>query len=170
MPVSGDFEKWLKISGVAALEEGGSTQQVAIGGCSVGSSESRVFPNPVVQARPEPPSPELVELHEVTHLPRADWCEACIAARSREDSYEAAGPKREFPVISLDFMFVKTDGEDAPLATHLVCVDSQSKYVVAVALAAEGGKTLKHAVEEVVGMLTVLGYAKVFCATTRSRP
>ena len=114
-----------------------------------------------MQARPEPPSPELVELHEVTHLPRADWCEACIAARSREDNYEAAGPKREFPVISLDFMFVKTDGEDAPLATHLVCVDSQSKYVVAVALAAKGGKTLKHAVEEVVGMLTVLGYAKV---------
>ncbi|CAE7034963.1 GIP [Symbiodinium sp. CCMP2592] len=117
--------------------------------------------DPVMQARPVPPSPELVELHEVTHLPRADWCEACIAARSREDNYDAAGPKREFPVISLDFMFVKTDGEDAPLATHLVCVDSQSKYVVAVALAAKGGKTLKHAVEEVVGMLTVLGYAKV---------
>ncbi|CAE7220909.1 unnamed protein product [Symbiodinium sp. CCMP2592] len=117
--------------------------------------------DPIVQALPVPPSPELVALHEVTHLPRADWCEACIAARSREDNFEAAGPKREFPVISLDFMFVKTDGEEAPLATHLVCVDSQSKYVVAVALASKGGKTLKHAVGEVVGMLTVLGYAKV---------
>ncbi|CAE7797529.1 RE1 [Symbiodinium sp. CCMP2592] len=117
--------------------------------------------DPRVQALPVPPSPELVALHEVTHLPRADWCEACIAARSREDKNEAAGPKREFPVISLDFIFAKTDGEEAPLATHLVCVDSQSKYVVAVALASKGGKILKHAVEEVVGMLTVLGYAKV---------
>ena len=40
---------------------------------------------PLVDALPNPPSLELVELHEVTHLPRADWCEACIAARSREE-------------------------------------------------------------------------------------
>ncbi|CAE7542324.1 unnamed protein product [Symbiodinium sp. CCMP2592] len=116
---------------------------------------------PLVPALAERPSEELVLLHETTHLPRADWCEACLAARSREDNYDDSGPTREFPVISIDYMFTGTEGEEQPLATHLVVVDSQSKYTQAIAIDGKGGRSLKHCVEEIVRMASALGYPRI---------
>ena len=107
------------------------------------------------------PDAEAIALHEVTHLPRADWCEACVATRSREGNYDEVGPRREYPVIHLDYMFTKTEGEDKPMATHLVCVDSQTKYVQVVALNAKGGSSLKYATQEVVKMIVTLGYNRI---------
>ena len=82
-------------------------------------------------------------------------------SRSREDNYADSQPKREHPVISVDFMFTKTDGQDQPLATHLVCVDSQTKYVHVVALEGKGGNSLKYATKEIVKMTSALGYPRV---------
>ena len=116
---------------------------------------------PLLEALPKPPEPHLVALHEITHMPRAAWCEACVATRSREDNYADSQPKREHPVISVDFMFTKTDGQDQPLATHLVCVDSQTKYVHVIALEGKGGNSLKYATKEIVKMTSALGYSRV---------
>ena len=54
---------------------------------------------PVAQSLPTKPSPDLVALHEITHIPRQDWCESCAAARSREDAFSSSGDpgRRESP-------------------------------------------------------------------------
>ena len=115
---------------------------------------------PLAEALPSPPAPELVALHEISHMPRAPWCEACVATRSREDNYEDGGTtRRENPVISMDYMFTGT--KDNGLATHLVCVDSQSKFVKVVALSGKGGGLLKYATKEVITMTQQLGYSQI---------
>ncbi|CAE7921995.1 unnamed protein product [Symbiodinium sp. KB8] len=115
---------------------------------------------PLAEALPSPPAPELVALHEISRMPRAPWCEACVATRSREDNYEDGGTtRRENPVISMDYMFTGT--KDTGLATHLVCVDSQSKFVKVVALSGKGGSLLKYATKEVITMTQQLGYSQI---------
>ena len=115
---------------------------------------------PLAEALVSPPAPELVALHEISHMPRAPWCEACVATRSREDNYEDVGnTRRENPIISMDYMFTGT--KDNGLATHLICVDSQSKFVKVVALSAKGGNLLKYATKEVIILMQQLGYSQV---------
>ena len=117
---------------------------------------------PLTEALPKPPDdPALIELHEITHMPRAPWCEACVASRSREDNYSDTQPKREFPLISIDYMFTKTEGDEKPLCTHLVCVDSQSKYVHVVGLDRKGGSSLRYATQEILRLTSALGYPKI---------
>ena len=69
------------------------------------------------------------------HLPRADWCEHCQAALSREDAHKEVEPKQEVPIISLDWMFNRTgetESEEHPMTTQLVAVCHSTKYVVCV--------------------------------------
>ena len=116
---------------------------------------------PIQEALTKPPEPHLVALHEIIHTPRPSWCKACVAMRSREDNYTDTKPKRENPVVAVDYMFTKTDGENQPLATHLVCSDSQTKYVHVVALDGKGGSSLQYATRETVKMISVMGYTRV---------
>ena len=62
---------------------------------------------PIPESLPALPDQETIEKHELTHLPRAPWCEACQAAKSREDNFEE-GEKPQRPVFSLDYMFTGT--------------------------------------------------------------
>ncbi|CAE7237023.1 unnamed protein product [Symbiodinium sp. CCMP2592] len=57
---------------------------------------------------PVKPDAQTVMLHELTHIPRMDWCESCQAARSKEDDHPVAEPKRQVNVVSMDFMFNRT--------------------------------------------------------------
>ena len=116
---------------------------------------------PLVPSLAERPSEDLVLLHETTHIPRAPWCEACLASRSREDNYSDALPTREYPILSIDYMFTSTEGEGQPLATHLIIVDSQTKYTQAIAIDGKGARSLKHCVEEIVRMANTLGYTRI---------
>ena len=43
---------------------------------------------PIPESLPALPDQETIEKHELTHLPRAPWCEECQAAKSREDNFE----------------------------------------------------------------------------------
>ena len=113
----------------------------------------------LVNALPERPSEELVLIHETTHIPKAPWCEACVASRSREDNYDDTEPHREFPVVSMDYMFTAT--QDNPLATHLILVDSQTKFVQATAIDGKGNRSLKYCVEDVVRLMNSLGYQRI---------
>ena len=47
------------------------------------------------EKRPEAPSEEERKRHELTHLPKADWCESCSATRSREDDFKTTEKKYE---------------------------------------------------------------------------
>ena len=104
------------------------------------------------------------EVHELTHLPRADWCEHCQAALSREDAHTEVEPKQEVPIISLDWMFNRTgetESEEHPMTTQLVAVCHSTKYVVCVPVRSKAAEDNRPAVEEIVKMASILGYAKV---------
>ena len=113
----------------------------------------------LVDALPERPSEELVLIHETTPIPKAPWCESCIASRSREDNYDDSESHREFPVVSMGYMFTAT--QDNPLATHLILVDSQTKFVQATAIDGKGDRSLKYCVEDVVRLMNSLSYQRI---------
>ena len=113
---------------------------------------------------PQRPDAQTVMLHELTHLPRADWCESCQAALSREDAHREVEPKQEVPTISLDWMFNRTgdnESEEHPLTTQLVAVCHSTKYVICVPVRSKSAEDNKFAVEEIVRMASILGYDKV---------
>ena len=117
------------------------------------------------QALPVRPDPATVALHELTHIPRMDWCESCQATRSREDSHSTKPPVREQPVVSMDFMFNRT-GDDKPepehpMQTHLVVVDQNTKFVLCIPVQSKAAGSLKVAVEEIVKLTSSLGYTKL---------
>ena len=116
---------------------------------------------PVAQSLPTKPSPDLVALHEITHIPRQDWCESCAAARSREDVFSSSGDpgRREYPTVSMDWMFTST--AEGPLATHLIAVDSQTKFVIVIPVEGKGGKSLSYATEEIVRFSSSLGHSRM---------
>ena len=57
-----------------------------------------------MQFKPEPPSEEARLLHEITHLPFANWCSHCVAMKSVPDQHRLVpeGDAREHPTISFD--------------------------------------------------------------------
>ena len=58
----------------------------------------------------EMPNHEAVESHQLTHIPFAPWCRACIAGRCRETPHFRHGGGEETaaatPVVSLDCFFL----------------------------------------------------------------
>eukprot|EP00439_Symbiodinium_sp_Y106_P035123 s8543_g4.t1 len=60
---------------------------------------------PKGEKRPEEPTEEERRKHELTHLPKADWCESCQATRSREDNFEVSEKTNEASLVSMDFKF-----------------------------------------------------------------
>lgn len=57
--------------------------------------------DPTIVPLPALPSLGEQEKHMVTHLPRADWCEACHTARSREDNFKGDTPFSAWIACSL---------------------------------------------------------------------
>ena len=50
------------------------------------------------------------EKHEVTHLPLASWCRACVMSRSQSDPHRRVRKYKgssEVPVVSFDFCFAR---------------------------------------------------------------
>ncbi|CAE7401885.1 unnamed protein product [Symbiodinium natans] len=111
------------------------------------------------------PSVEEQELHSLTHMPRQPWCQACLAARSKEDNHtESVDENRAVPVLALDYMHTGTEGDKDmrdPLAKHLVAVDMKTKYLLVIPIDAKGGSSLMSATEEITRMLSSLGYNEV---------
>ena len=111
------------------------------------------------------PSVEEQELHALTHLPRQPWCQACLAARSREDNHSATAQEdRAIPVVSVDYMYTATEGtaeERDPLSEHLLVVDMKTRYVLVLPIDAKGGSSVRGSTEEIVRMMSSLGYREV---------
>ena len=51
-------------------------------------------------------------LHELTHLPKADWCGSCTATRSREENFETSRKRQDGSLVSMDFKFTGTRDEE----------------------------------------------------------
>ena len=89
-------------SGLVALVD----RDVAGLSASAGVDERRA----VTIATPEMPSREAVESRQLTHIPFAPWCRACISGRGREAPHFRHGGGEETaaatPVVSLDCFFL----------------------------------------------------------------
>ena len=116
--------------------------------------------DPTAQRQPYEPSAEEKALHELTHLPKADWCESCTATRSREDNFETSKKKYDGSLVSMDFKFTGTrDEENAKdvkdaLCISLVMVDQESKFVHAIPVPSK--EVTGYLVEEVCRVLMLM--------------
>ena len=97
---------------------------------------------------PTQPSEVERELHNLTHLPFASWCEVCLRSRTRDNPHRTM-PKEEeatrlagptLPLVSMDWFEIKgspTDEQPESEAKHgfvqcLLVTDAQTGYVAAI--------------------------------------
>ena len=119
---------------------------------------------PQVEPQAALPDQATIDLHEITHFPRASWCSACLSSRSREDNRPGAETK-ERGVIHVDFMFGRTEtpgsDEEHAMSTHMVVVDEQTNFCLCVPVESKAAHDLKNATEEVVKLGAVLGHSEL---------
>ena len=87
---------------------------------------------------PDPPGEVEKRLHELTHLPYAAWCEACVRGRGRSDPHrQLTEVEREKPCpqVCLDWFDVagsNQDGErDDGVTQALLVIDAETGYTAA---------------------------------------
>ena len=67
---------------------------------------------PKGEKQPQEPTEEERRKHELTHLPKADWCTSCQATRSREDNFDVSEKTNEASLVTMDFKFTGTRDEE----------------------------------------------------------
>ncbi|CAE7035083.1 unnamed protein product [Symbiodinium sp. CCMP2592] len=67
--------------------------------------------DPVPRGQPEgAPDDAAVALHNLTHMPFASWCEACVRTRSRGDRHsQGANREARLPILQVDFYFASLE-------------------------------------------------------------
>ena len=122
---------------------------------------------------PAPTQPSEVEreLHNLTHLPFASWCEVCLRSRTRDNPHRTM-PKEEeatrlagptLPLVSMDWFKIKgspTDEQPEGEAEHgfvqcLLVTDAQTGYVAAIPVPAKKNQS-EYACEMVVKFLKLM--------------
>jgi len=105
---------------------------------------------------PKLPSKTEQEIHNLTHIPFAPWCQCCVATRAKEDARkeEARGDvtDRGKPIISFDYgyTFMEEEEEEKQYGTCLYVAESETKAVMAIPVLAKGTVSLKQVTEEIV--------------------
>ena len=121
---------------------------------------------PTTIGQPRLPSLKEQEIHFVTHIPYAPWCQACVATWAKEDRHERQDTKPDLGknVIQLDFFFTytgeETRTEEAPMdkvkeradqyGTCLVMTSSETKAIHVVPVPSKGTASLKTVTEEII--------------------
>ena len=123
---------------------------------------------PLMRPRHKKPEQEEVDLHNLTHLPFAPWCEHCVATRAKENAHKKSELVRdptEEPsksTVAFDFAYTATSTSEAPSLVTLVACDSWSKTFCTVPVERRGGAgSLRQMAEALVAMTTQLGYSEV---------
>ena len=123
--------------------------------------------HPMVLEGPEPPSAVERELHELTHLPFAPWCEACVRGRGKDMPHRKVEPveRRLMPMVCLDwFVAASSDeqGQKVEGATDvLLLTDAETGYVAAIPAKSKSAESHPHLVEMVVKFLGLMRHEKV---------
>ena len=124
---------------------------------------------------PTQPSEVERELHNLTHLPFASWCEVCLRSRTRDNPHRAM-PKEEeatrlagptLPLVSMDWFKIKgspTDEQPEGEAEHgfvqcLLVTDAQTGYVAAIPVPAKKNQS-EYACEMVVKFLKLMRHTR----------
>ena len=127
-------------------------------------------------AVPRKPGQEEVRRHELTHLPYAPWCEACIKGRGREAAHRrrAAPDDATFEEVQLDYFFANvraTDGEAGEASTlkHLAVYAPRYGYGAASTILVKGASDA-YAVGFVKAFLNEVGFNGPLLIQTDSEP
>ena len=124
---------------------------------------------------PSPPTEVQRELHNLTHLPFASWCEVCLRSRTRDNPHRSM-PKEEeatrvagptLPLVSMDWFEIKgspTDERPEGEAEHgfiqcLLVTDAQTGYVAAIPVP-EKKNQATYACEMVVKFLKLMRHTQ----------
>ena len=124
---------------------------------------------------PTQPSEVERELHNLTHLPFASWCEVCLRSRTRDNPHRTM-PKEEeatrlagptLPLVSMDWFEIKgspTDEQPEDEAEHgfvqcLLVTDAQTGYVAAIPVPAKKNQS-EYACEMVVKFLKLMRHTR----------
>lgn len=90
---------------------------------------------PRPQKLAEPPHEKTQQKHMLTHLPFAEWCQHCVAHRSRQDRHVRDGSVKAggIPTVSFDFAYTKAVGpggdvQNTDTVIALIMVDSSTNY------------------------------------------
>ena len=81
--------------------------------------------------QPKCPTPEEIARHELTHLPAATWCEACVKGRGREAPHrDQRGSMLDsvLPVIQCDYGYLTDVGEEPVIALFASCRSSTNLF------------------------------------------
>ena len=113
-------------------------------------------PNMMPRSDPEPTEDEKKK-HQVTHMPYASWCSACVKTRARGDKRSERKDQKHIPVIQVDFFFTVVDPEGRPLegqqdeqTCSLVAADLDTRMVLSVPGPNKGKQSLRKYVEDLV--------------------
>ena len=150
LPISGDKGRlWKRLVAYFMQKE----HEAALEAAKVLYREAERVP----EARPfaKEPTVEQRALHSLTHTPKADWCDACVSCRSREDNHgeRVTDEPKQRLVFQLDYMFMSDDNstkQKAGCLTCLVMAESQFGSILAIPCKQKGAKSLKYCVEEIV--------------------
>ena len=80
---------------------------------------------------PVSPTPQMVEDHNVSHLPFRAWCSACVRGRGKAEPRRKAVGKEEqqIPTISIDYGFFGDEGVGGSEMPVLIVFDRWSKCI-----------------------------------------
>ena len=118
-------------------------------------------PLPVVLKQPKEPTPEEVARHELTHLPAAPWCEACIKGRGKDAPHQdQQGRARDsvLPVIQCDYGFLTEEPEGPAVALFASCRATGSLFAT---LCTQKGPKDTYTVSALASWIWELGHPRV---------
>jgi hypothetical protein len=120
---------------------------------------------PRPQKLAEPPDEETQQKHMLTHSPFAEWCQHCVAHRSRQDRHVRDGSVKAggIPTVSFDFAYTKAVGpggdvQNTDTVIALIMVDSSTNYNRYFPF--QGKNDFAVMVREILQFTQVLGHAE----------
>ena len=125
---------------------------------------------PSALSHPASPSPEEVMRHELTHVPYAPWCEACLCGAGRAGQHRrkvdvADGALKT--VVQADYTFFQRGAhqalveDESTLVTVLTLVDSTSGWPLSVQVPKKGSEHGAYVMNAVELYLNTLGHRRV---------
>ena len=121
--------------------------------------EARGLPTPVEPTKAE------VEWHNLTHVPHAPWCSACVRGRGRDSRHEAQGAEaradcESWSYIQVDYFFMKYRDEEVA-QPYLSAINSRYGRCMAVKCVTKGSQD-EYAVKALENFCRQLGAEKFF--------
>ena len=116
----------------------------------------------VMQKKPNKPTAQEVEAHNLTHEPYEPWCEVCVQFRARQDKHPTTdGTRSSSSLISFDFGFASRTADSPNKISFLACHDRDTGLVAALPALGKGGKFFQYFVTELTRFVVSTGYREV---------